>query len=245
MTKKIPFTKSYDLKQMKLKPIDNLVYAALHIYRNNKSLKCNPTMKQLADKLGISQDTVKASIDKLAELTFIIIEQTKQGNKTNNYYYLPDIVNFTKIPISFIDSDLYDAKVKGYAIAFRNLFFNDSLKCKYSNIEIADLLNMSKRTSDKYIKQMIDLNLMSYSDHTYSLNDNIVNWRLEQLERDVQEIKATKADKSEIAALKSELEIMKAKEERRDQEMELLKAMIFKQMKGTKRNKINNNTIII
>ena len=196
-------------------------------------------MKQLADKLGISLDTVKASIDKLAELKYITIEQTKQGNKVNNYYYLPDIANFTKIPISFIDCNLYDAKVKGYAIAFRNLFFNDSLKCKYSNSEIASLLDMSKRTSDKYIKQMIGLNLISFSDDTYTLNDTIVNWRLAQLEKDVKEIKHNvQANQDEINTLKSELESMSF-------EMQQLKAILYRQMKGTskKRHKIESITL--
>ena len=238
MKKKIPFTKSYDIKQMKLSPIDNLVYAALHTYRNNKTYKCNPTMKQLADKLKISQDTIKTSIDKLAELKYITIEQTKKGNKINNYYYLPDITNFTKIPISFIDNTDYDAKIKGFTIAFRNLFFNDSLKCKYSNGEIADHLNISKRTTDKYLKQMIELNLITYTENTYNLNDNIVNWRLTQLENDVQDIKVNKADKAEITALKSEIELM-------NQEMQQLKAMLYKQMKGTtkKNNKLKTITL--
>lgn len=234
--KKIPFTKSYDIKEMKLNITDNLVYAALHTYRNNKTFKCNPTMKQLSKKLNISQDTIKKSIDKLSELEYITIEQTKSGNKINNYYYLPNIDNFTKIPASFIDSSIYDAKVKGFAIAFRNLFFNDSLKCKYNNNEIALLLDISKRTTDKYIKQMIELNLITFNNNTYTLNDVIVNWRLEQLEKDVQDIKENKADKTEITALKNEIELM-------SNEMKTLKAMLYKQMKGISKNKNYDITI--
>lgn len=230
--KKIPFTKSYDIKKMKLNITDNLVYAALHTYRNNKTFECNPTMKQLSEKLNISQDTIKKSIDKLAELEYITIRQTKKGNKTNNYYYLPNITDFTKIPVAFIESNLYDAKIKGFTIAFRNLFFNDSLKCKYSNTEIPELLNMDKRTSDKYIKQMIKLNLLSLSNDTYTLNDSIVNWRLEQLEKDVKEIKQNvQSNQDEITELKNELQSYK-------DEMKQLKAILLKQIKeNNKRDK--------
>ena len=246
MKKKIPFTKSYDIKQMKLSTIDNLVYAALHTYRNNKTFKCNPTMNQLADKLNLGTKAIKTSIDKLAELKYITIEQRTKGNKTNNYYHLPNIINFTKIPVSFIESDLYDAKLKGYTIAFRNLFFTDSLKCKYNNNEIAYLLDMTKRTSDKYIKQMIELNLITFNDETYTLNDAIVNWRLEQLEKDVKEIKHNvQANQDEINTLKSELELMKAKDEQRDLEMQQLKAMLYRQMKGTSKKNRNVETITL
>lgn len=238
MKKKIPFTKSYDIKQMKLSPIDNLVYAALHTYRNNKTFKCNPTMNQLADKLKLGTKAIKTSIDKLAELEFITIDQTKKGNKTNNYYYLPDILNFTKIPIEFIDNNKYDAKIKGFTIAFRNLFFSDSLKCKYSNSEIAERLNISKRTTDKYIKQMIELNLITYAENTYNLNDSIVNWRLTQLENDVKDIKENKADKAVVTELKNELKQM-------NEEMKQLKAILYKQMKGTSKRSDKVETVIL
>ena len=85
---------------------------------------------------------------------------------------------------------------------------------------------------------MIELNLITYTENTYNLNDNIVNWRLTQLENDVQDIKVNKADKAEITALKSEIELM-------NQEMQQLKAMLYKQMKGTtkKNNKLKTITL--
>ena len=105
MKKGIPFTKTYNVKENTLSIIDNLVYATLQTYRDNKTFKCNPTMNQLSDKLNLSTMEIKRSIDKLNEIGCINVEQRTKGNKTNNYYHLPNIDNFTKIPVSFIESD--------------------------------------------------------------------------------------------------------------------------------------------
>ena len=85
---------------------------------------------------------------------------------------------------------------------------------------------------------MRELNLITYTENNYNLHDNIVNWRITQLENDFQDIKVNKADKAEITALKIEIELM-------NQEMQQLKAMLYKQMKGTtkKNNKLKKITL--
>ena len=226
--KNVPFSKSYNIKDYKLSQTDNLVYATLHLYRNNKTYKCNPTMKQLADKINVSLDTIKNSIDKLEKLGFIKIEQNKRGNIINNIYYLPNIDNYTKIPASFIENNKYNAKLKGYAISFRNLCFTDSLQCKYTNKQIADKLNITEKTSNKYIKEMITTNIISYVNNTYILNDNTINWRLDKLEKDVLEIKENIiTNNNEIDNLKKELEYLRYKDTERENEIKRLKCMYF------------------
>lgn len=238
-TKSTPFTKSFNNNDLSF--TDNLVYATLHTFRDNETGKCNPTMQQMADISGLSKFAVNESINNLANKGYITISQRKlldketgKAIKTNNYYYMPNIKGFNMIPIDFINSKEYSPKLKGFAITFRGLFFNDTLICKYTNKEICEKLNIDNRTLKKYLKEMENNNMMVIDKNLYQLNNDIIDWRITKLEKEVETIKENKADKKEVDKLQSELESCK-------NEIKELKAILFKSMKNQKQSKDYNN----
>lgn len=62
------------------------VYAFILSHRNTKTNKCFPSVKTIADELGVSKSTVEKSITKLVESDYLIVNSGKQ-NINNNYYF--------------------------------------------------------------------------------------------------------------------------------------------------------------
>lgn len=209
MKKKEPikqaFTKSYNPIDFCITPIDNLVYSVIYSHLNQITKRCNPSIERIKEITKLNKRTILKSISNLENCYLIEITQTKIGNKTNNYYHLPNYEKFNMIPKDFIYNDNYDSKFKAFIITFRGLFLTNDLVCKYNKKEICDMIGITLPTLNKYLDQMFNLNLLTFNNRNkaYYLNANTINWRLDKIEKDIQHIKANKADKSEIEQLKA------------------------------------------
>ncbi len=205
-TKEIaPFVKSYGVNKFtSLKPIDTLVYAFIYSHLNQKTKRCNPSIETLSKEIGINKRTILNSIKRLQNSKLIVITQSQKGNKINNEYYLPEYNDFAMIPKDFLYSPEYDPKLKAFTIAFRNLCFNDTFRCKHDDVEIYNLLGITPKTYNKYMQDLQSNDIVKYNkrNKAYQLDVNTINWRLDKIEKDIKEIKETKADKKEIQELK-------------------------------------------
>lgn len=202
-----PFTKSYNMVDFEISLMDNLIYSILYGYNNTKTGRCNVSIDTLVTVTGIARQTIVNSLKQLEKEKLIIITQTKVGNKTNNNYSFPDWGKFNQIPKDFLNNPSYKSKLKAFIVSFRGLFISSDLVCKYTKKEMAERLGIDSRTLNKYLTEMMDLDLLQFNNYNkaFYLNADAINWRLDKIEKDIEEIKETKADKTELELLKEQL----------------------------------------
>lgn len=84
----------------RLKAADKSVYMALCLYADNKTSECWPSRESLMKKAGVSDRTLRNSLQTLEETGYIKIEPrfSEDGRRLSNLYILLDVpsVNLPK-----------------------------------------------------------------------------------------------------------------------------------------------------
>lgn len=132
-----------------LTPKDLLVYVTIKSFMNKNFNACYPSLDTIVERSGVSKPTVRKSIALLEAEDYLYV--TKDGRK--NIYTFNPCKTFEPFSYEFIKDKNIDPNVKAYIIASQQLMFKDKEgfgKMTYSSSELAPLINLDKRTIDKY-----------------------------------------------------------------------------------------------
>lgn len=208
-----------------LTPKDLLVYVNIKRHQNSVTKEAFPSTETIAKESGISKPTVLKCIKNLEAAEYISIR--KSGRK--NIYSFNPYKRFEVFSEEFLDNPDIDANVKAYIIATQQVLFKDIEglgKTTYSNIELANIINMDRNAISKYDKLLENKGLlttlsvkdsetgMKVNEKIFHLNElgQAIIWKLKQHDDDIKELKEITSSNSKDMKLMME-EIKKLKEE--------------------------------
>ena len=215
-------------KEIKLNPTDYLIYGYMRKYMDGKTYQTFISLRTLAEKAGISINTVSNSIKKLQAAGEIRILEKKQG-RNNIYEILKTGKYFERFTYEFMDSELMTQEEKGVLLAMQQYTNKDDgnyAVTTYSNEELSKKMNINVRSLSKVFRSLEDKGILitnrtSAFDKITGLRKTAklvdlalvcqavlfinkkVDEHTEQLERHTEDIKMLK---KEILALKRENE---------------------------------------
>jgi len=128
------------------------VYYGVKSFRNAKTGECYPSIQTIADRVGVSEKTVRSVLKKFEFIGLIKIKRTG----SSSYYSFPelDVKGSTLIP-----QDLYeklDAKEVGFYAILLSFRDNDKKLCNVPLALICERANLSKTNgkASAYIKSL-------------------------------------------------------------------------------------------
>lgn len=136
----------------KLAPNDLLVYLSIKRYMNSKTKQAFPSLRTLSDKCGFSIDTIRKSIKKLEEESWIKI--TEDGRK-NIYTFSTQKGLFERFSFDFLDNEV-PPKEKAYLVASQQFMIKEHNvgKTSYSDKELSEKINLSEYRIKTYDKSL-------------------------------------------------------------------------------------------
>lgn len=112
--------------------------------------------------------TISKSVDKFQNEGLLTIKQTITATSKRNAYYLKTN-NYRLISDTLLN---IDKKLAGFLIQFKMLCYNDNNNCDYDKLTIADKMNISRPTLDKYLKLAIDCGYLKETKTGWKLTDD-------------------------------------------------------------------------
>lgn len=150
MEKQFVKVPNIDLKAQGLEMKDLVVYAYLKKHYNHITKEAFPSFSLLAEESGISKPTVMKCVDRLEKAGYISINKVKKVN----HYTFSEVNKFEIYSFDFLDDPTLNTNDKAYIICMQpHMFKNNDLgigKVTYSELEIAEKLNIDYRTLRKY-----------------------------------------------------------------------------------------------
>ena len=144
---KVPNT---DLAEKGLEMKDLVVYAYLRKHYNNTTKDAFPSFSLLVEESGISKPTLIRSVERLEAAGYIEVRKDKKVN----HYKFSEINKFEIYSFDFLDDKSLSVNDKAYIVCMQpHMFKNpDTSKGKitYSELDIANMLNIDLRTLRKY-----------------------------------------------------------------------------------------------
>lgn len=122
----------------------------------------------LAELVKSKVDTISKSVNKFQNEGLLTIKQTITPTSKRNAYYLKT-ENYRLISDSLLN---IDKKLAGFLIQFKMLCYNDNNNCDYDKVTIADKMNVSRPTLDKYLKLAIDGGYLKETKTGWKLTDD-------------------------------------------------------------------------
>lgn len=153
---KLPTKKSFEKSD--LIPEEEFIYIGLRSFLNEKTFQCNPSLRTLANKIGVKdKNTVSKHLKSLENKGYIeIIDNGLR--KSKNYRFIKDLPNFEKFKPEFIESDELSFQQKSFLTAIQRLQFKDEENglgnISYQKSEIADKINTSSGIVNRRIKEL-------------------------------------------------------------------------------------------
>ena len=139
-----------ELKERGLDMKDIVIYAYLKKHYNHVTKEAFPSMDLLVKESGISKPTVMKCLNNLVKEDYI---QIKKKGKPNHYTF-SDVNKFEIYSFDFLDDPTLTTNQKAYMICMQPHMFKDkdleSGKITYSEMDIANILNIDLRTLRKY-----------------------------------------------------------------------------------------------
>lgn len=202
---------------------ENLTPRDVYIYSVIKShdgpAGCFPSLETISKESEISVPTVRKSIQKLIDSSYLTTE--KRGRK--KYYKFSKYRQFEPVSKQFLDNKEISPKTKGYLIASQQFMFKNIEglgKMAFSTRELSSLINMpqativscnTELTMKGYMTKYQNDKLDEAKGHTYTniylLNKlgQAVIWKLKDHEDRITQNAAELADiKQELASLKED-----------------------------------------
>jgi len=190
------------LKDLNLKYKDLLTYSILRMHMNNETKTAFPSLQVIATKSGLSILFISQSIKRLKNANLIWVNKSKTSRV--NVYSFNDITRFKMIPISLISETSLTTDDKAILVAIRQFFHDDNLTTSKSIDEIAKALDLNYYTLQRHISQLKDRGILTTAlrytveiindqkipvNKTHiTLNEEIINWRLQKIEIEVKHL---------------------------------------------------------
>lgn len=149
-------------KEIKLNPTDYLIYGYMRKYMDGKTYQTFISLRTLAEKAGISINTVSNSIKKLQAAGEIRILEKKQG-RNNIYEILKTGKYFERFTYEFMDSELMTQEEKGVLLAMQQYTNKDDgnyAVTTYSNEELSKKMNINVRALSKVFRSLEDKGIL-------------------------------------------------------------------------------------
>ena len=161
--------------EKKIKPTDRLVYAHLRSYMNKDTYECFPSLQTLASKSGLSINTIQRSINSLIKLGYV--QKISGGKGRSNKYKFPKLEDdFERFTPEFLSHKDTTANEKAYLIGLQSQCYKNGQYAltTYSNRELAENLNMSEASVQRYNSSLkskdIMLELQTHKHDAYGFN---------------------------------------------------------------------------
>ena len=231
-------------KSGELSPKDLLVYVTIKSFMNKDSKECFPSIETIVERSGVSKPTVRKAIEALKREEYITVRT--EGRR--NIYKFSPYKTFEPFSYDFVKDKTIDANLKAYIIATQQLMFKDVNgygKISYSDIELANQINLDKRTVAKYNKELEDkgyltlvptnkkefdsgLQITEKIFHLDKLGQSII-WALNKHEEDIDTLKekSLSTDK-DISLLIREINSIKNSMEDLEREKDIILEMLGK-----------------
>lgn len=148
--------------EIKLNPTDYLIYGYMRKYMDGKTYQTFISLRTLAEKAGISINTVSNSIKKLQAAGEIRILEKKQG-RNNIYEILKTGKYFERFTYEFMDSELMTQEEKGVLLAMQQYTNKDGgnyAVTTYSNEELSKKMNINVRALSKVFRSLEDKGIL-------------------------------------------------------------------------------------
>lgn len=135
-----------------LKPTDKLVYANIRRFMNKDTYTCYPSMSTIANKCGVTVQTVQHSIKRLVKWGYLEILPEKHNSKNNIYKFPKLSEDFERFTDAFLDNPELTSSEKAYLIGLQSQCYKDGdyALTTYTNTEIADILNISTKSVSRF-----------------------------------------------------------------------------------------------
>lgn len=196
------------LKDINLNYKDLLVYAVLRSYRNKDTNSAYPSLNTISKKTKINQVSLRQALERLQGAKLITIFKGKY--KTTNMYIFNELVRFKMIPVSLLDKEDISTEEKATLVSIRQFFHDDSLATSYNLTQISEILGIDYNTLQRHIKtlkekelitdqlrytvEIVDGQKIPVNKPHLILNEKDINWRLNNLEKNVEELKSENED---------------------------------------------------
>ena len=128
----------------------------------------NVLRETLAKLTNSKVDTISRLVNKFQNEGLLTIKQTITATNKRNAYYLKT-ENYRLISDTLLN---IDKKLAGFLIQFKMLCYNDNNNCDYDKVTIADKMNISRTTLDKYLKLAIDCGYLKETKTGWKLTDD-------------------------------------------------------------------------
>ena len=128
----------------------------------------NVLRETLAKLTNSKVDTISRLVNKFQNEGLLTIKQTITATSKRNAYYLKT-ENYRLISDTLLN---IDKKLAGFLIQFKMLCYNDNNNCDYDKVTIADKMNVSRPTLDKYLKLAIDGGYLKETKTGWKLTDD-------------------------------------------------------------------------
>jgi len=155
----------------KLSSADTYRYTCL-TFTPRKNGYTDSTFKQIAE-ININPEpelTIKKFVQRLKLTDILKIEETFfNGKKRNKYFITDEKINFRMVSSQLLKVDL-QVELKGFLIQLFTLCLNNTFECNLSLNKIVELIKISKPTAGKYLKVLLEKEMVFKTDSGYRLN---------------------------------------------------------------------------
>ena len=219
-------------KQGKLEQGDQVIFASIKKYMNDKTRECFPSITTIAKMLRCSRTKIIAAIDRLCECN--LLKRTHNGKGSNNTYLFirTEFDNFFEMfTYDFLNVDM-PLNIKEYYMGIQQFLYGKETgvgKCSFSNAQLSEKLGISTISVKKYNTYLIEHNLLEEEEtnKTDEAGLTIVqkNFNLAGLQQAALWVKAVTEqvtqNTADIEDMKKELEELKAWKARYERERAL------------------------
>ena len=127
------------------------------------------TINQLSRLVDESEHTTKDFIHRLKKAGVIKIQENNNPDKRRYKYFITEpLEDFKMIKKELLDLDI-EISLKGFLIQLFTITFNNTLEVNLSINKIVKIIKISKPTAIKYIRQLVEMNLLKKTDTGFVL----------------------------------------------------------------------------
>jgi len=171
-----------------LRHSDSLIYLSIRSFRNTSTSHCFPSLNVIAERSGVSKQTVLSSIERLTKAGLLEVEKADRL-KASNKYHFKDSKSFLQIPFEVFELQDLSLNEKSILVCLRKCFDSQSLQSFITQIsDISLFLGLTYKQVYNPIKALIAKGYISRSKigrvDVLELTEK-VNWRYRELPKPV------------------------------------------------------------
>lgn len=148
----------------KLEQGDQVIFAAIKKFMNNKTRECFPSITTISKILKCSRGKILAAIERLCDCSLLKKKYNGRGCKNTYMFVRTEFDNFFEMfTEDFLKMDM-PLNVKEYYMGVQQFLYGKDTgvgRCTFSNIEIATRLGISTLSVKKYNTYLIEHGFLS------------------------------------------------------------------------------------